>query len=113
MQQRSRVYAYITHKNRLLVFDHIDFPEAGTQVPTGTIKSDESPNVAVFREAEEETGLSGFKLISELGNFKYDMTEYGISEIQHAWFYHLCYLGIPHESWHHNETSGNSQTHTV
>jgi hypothetical protein len=52
----QKAFAYFTYQNRLLVFRHVDVPEAGTQVPAGTIKANEHPEQAVLREAVEETG---------------------------------------------------------
>lgn len=37
MRKVGKVYAYITHEERLLVFKHVDFPEVGIQVPGGTL----------------------------------------------------------------------------
>ena len=108
MKYRNRVHAYITHGKRLLVFQHCDFPEAGVQVPAGTVKDNESPDVAVIREAKEETGLVGLELLSELGNFEHDMREFGTEEIQHAWFYHLQCNESPPERWRHDETHGGT-----
>jgi hypothetical protein len=34
---RQKAFAYITHQKRLLVFRHVDVPEAGIQVPAGTM----------------------------------------------------------------------------
>ena len=42
---------------QLLVHDHRDAPEAGTQVPAGTIDPGESPAAAAARELFEESGL--------------------------------------------------------
>ncbi len=55
---KDKVFAYITHRNHLLVFIHPFAPEAGIQVPTGIIKANERPEAAILREAFEETGLS-------------------------------------------------------
>jgi 8-oxo-dGTP pyrophosphatase MutT (NUDIX family) len=41
----------------LLVFDHVDTPEAGTQVPAGGVDPDEGLVEAALREVVEETGL--------------------------------------------------------
>ena len=58
---RQKVYAYILQEKgfnwKLLVFKHMDFPEAGVQVPGGTVEPGEEMLVAATREAEEETGL--------------------------------------------------------
>ena len=88
------------------MFEHTDFPEASIQVPAGTVGNGESTEVAVLREAEEETGLVGLQLVSELGNFRHDMSEFGLEEIQHAWFYHLRCNETPPERWRHDETNG-------
>ena len=47
---KHKVYAYITYANRLLVFRHVDGPDAGIQVPGGTIEEGEAPDEAVMRE---------------------------------------------------------------
>jgi ADP-ribose pyrophosphatase YjhB (NUDIX family) len=61
-----RVVAYVLRGRELLVFEHCDFPDAGTQVPAGTVEDDEAPSVAVVREVHEETGASA-RLVRELG----------------------------------------------
>ena len=58
--------AYVLRDRNLLVFDHRDFPDAGTQVPAGTVDRDEDPAVAVLREVYEETGVEA-RLVRELG----------------------------------------------
>lgn len=57
---RIRVAAYVIRSlavPELLVFDHVDMPEAGTQVPAGGVESGEGLEAAVLREVAEETGL--------------------------------------------------------
>ena len=66
---KQKVFAYITHGHRLLVFRHADFPKAGIQVPAGTVQPDEHPDAAVLREVYEETGLSDFTEVYFLGEF--------------------------------------------
>jgi 8-oxo-dGTP diphosphatase len=106
MKRRQRVYAYVTHEDRLLVFEHCDFPDAGIQVPAGTVDEGESPDEAVLREVEEETGLSGFNATVFLGSFEHDMREFGVEELQEVFFYHVVCPGAPQERWIHHETSG-------
>jgi ADP-ribose pyrophosphatase YjhB (NUDIX family) len=50
----------------LLVFDHRDFPEAGTQVPAGTVDNGEDVPASVVREVFEETGVRA-RVVRELG----------------------------------------------
>jgi 8-oxo-dGTP diphosphatase len=57
--------------SELLVFEHLDFPEAGIQVPAGTIKKGEGSEAAAMRELKEETGLATIKIEKFLGSFEY------------------------------------------
>lgn len=100
---KDKVFAYITNRNRLLVFIHPFAPEAGIQVPAGTIKSNERPEAAVLREAFEETGLPDLVLVSFLGEHERDMSDFGRDEIHHRYFYHLRCEGNPPATWRHEE----------
>lgn len=100
-----KVFAYITHRNRLLVFRHTDFPEAGIQVPAGTVMTEEDLEAAVLREAEEETGLRDLTIKTYLGEQIRNMEDFGKQEIHHRHFYHLLCSGDPPEEWQHDETS--------
>jgi ADP-ribose pyrophosphatase YjhB (NUDIX family) len=53
----AKVLAYITRGRELLIFRHRDLPEAGWQVPAGTVNTDESREAALWREIYEESGL--------------------------------------------------------
>lgn len=100
----DKAMAYITHRDRLLVFRQPDFPEAGIQVPGGSIEPGEPPEVAVLREAFEETGLGGLRLVCFLGERKPDGRSWGHDEIHRRYFYHLRCEGaeLP-ETWRHAE----------
>ncbi len=52
----------------LLVFQHAGMPEAGLQVPGGTVEQGETPNDAVAREVLEESGvpLDGWQSVATL-----------------------------------------------
>lgn len=73
---KEKVIAYLTRerdRNReLLVFDHLDAPEAGTQVPAGSIDPGESPAAAVLRELCEEAGVCRAAIVRLLGTFPWD-----------------------------------------
>jgi 8-oxo-dGTP pyrophosphatase MutT (NUDIX family) len=49
----------------LLLFEH---PNAGIQIPAGTVNTGETPQEAVVREVLEETGLENFSMIELLGS---------------------------------------------
>lgn len=103
-----KVFAYITHGHRLLVFRHADFPQACIQVPAGTVQPNEHPDGAVLREVYEETGLSDFAEIHFLGEHSRDMMDFNRDEIHHRYFYHLPNPGDPPTAWRHDETSGST-----
>jgi len=71
-----KVLAYITreHKNetQLLVFTHRDYPDAGLQIPAGTVEEGEEIEHALFREIHEESGVThdDLKLIRKLAVFE-------------------------------------------
>lgn len=63
---RVRTAAYVTREapggRELLVFDHQDHPEAGTQVPAGGVEPGERLTDAVLREIAEETDVAAVTL---------------------------------------------------
>ena len=101
---KRKAFAYITHGGRLLVFRQPHAPEAGIQVPAGSMHDDESPEAAVVREAWEETGLDGLTLVRCLGEQVFDRLPYdGQDEVHHRYFFHLRCDGTPPERWQHYE----------
>lgn len=110
---KYKVFAYITNHNRLLVFIHPFAPEAGIQVPAGTIKENERPEEAVLREAFEETGLSDLIVDGFLGEHERDMSDFGRGEIHHRYFYHLRCEGNPPANWQHEERDSSDEPKQV
>jgi ADP-ribose pyrophosphatase YjhB (NUDIX family) len=104
---KRKVFAYITHRCRLLVFRRVDVPEAGIQVPAGTVEPGESPSSAVMREAREETALVDLHLVRFLGDpvcAMHDSPEsFPARERHHGFFFHLRCLGAPPATWRHEE----------
>ena len=101
MKVVNKVFAYITFGSRLLIFDHVDFPKEAPQVPAGTRPEDEDPEVAVLREAREETGLANLKRGAFLGET--DFTWAGSDKVFRRCFYHLICEDSPGERWRHYE----------
>lgn len=64
----EKVTAFITRESKdghdLLLFKH---PNAGFQIPAGTVEDDETPDQAVIREATEETKLTALSIRQYLG----------------------------------------------
>jgi len=101
MRVVRKVLAYVTHGRRLLVFRHPEAPEAGIQVPAGTVGDAEASEVAVLREAREETGLDGLRLAALLGEVDHEAP--GRGEVHRRRFYHLHCTSTPPERWRHEE----------
>ncbi|MFZ5923301.1 MAG: NUDIX hydrolase [Chloroflexota bacterium] len=101
---KRKVYAYVTHRGRLLVFRHVHEPGAGLQVPGGTVEDGEGFEAAVRREAFEETGLPGLELVRFLGEEVRDWSEIGIPAVHYRKFFHLRCTQTPPETWRHTET---------
>ena len=66
---------YVVRNGRLLVFRHRDYPEAGVQVPAGTLRDGEAPEAGAIRETEEETGRRGYRIVAKLGTFDYEFRD--------------------------------------
>lgn len=98
-----KIVAYITHQQRLLVFEQPDSPEAGIQVPAGTLEYTETPQQGVLREACEETGLKNLTVDVFLGEQIRDVSDYGKNEVHHRHIYHLIAEGEVPEKWEHFE----------
>jgi ADP-ribose pyrophosphatase YjhB (NUDIX family) len=84
----NKVVAYIVRDKRgrreLLVFRHRDHPEAGLQVPAGTVRYGEDIRAALVREISEETGLELTGEPVRLGVFDYPNYETGQINERHV-----------------------------
>ncbi len=108
---KHKVFAYITQDDRLLVFRHPYAPEAGIQVPAGTVEAGEPFEGAVLREAGEETGLRELALVAYLGDDIRAMSDVGRDEVHHRHFYHLRHRGNAPDTWRqveHDPSDGSA-----
>ncbi|MDX2053660.1 MAG: NUDIX domain-containing protein [Polyangiaceae bacterium] len=103
----EKAFAYITRRGCLLVFEHVAFPEAGVQVPAGTIHFGETPATAAVREANEETGLGEFSEVELLGVCDFDARPYGKDEMHRRHFFHMRLCGSAPDRWRHHEHHGS------
>lgn len=91
----QRATAFVTDPgSRILVFDHVGEPEAGTQVPAGGIGPGEAAVDAVRRELAEESGIVDAAVVRKLGEaWRYadhGRVPVGLEEqVQHVFHLHL------------------------
>ncbi len=103
-----KVYGYITRfykeKPQVLVFQH-SVPEAGIQIPKGTVNPGEDPLHAVVREMVEETGLTSVyveKLLAVDTGMNTD------SKQQKRYFYQLNTTELK-DNWAHHPIGGGEE----
>jgi len=107
MREKLKVIAYIFRNNRseVLVFDHRDIPEAGTQVVGGTVEANEDFKFALSREIKEESGLDILPgEMTRIGETTYHRQD--MPELNHRTYFEILSKGLP-ETWEHTvESSG-------
>ncbi len=79
-EQQVFIHAFTlrSEKPMLLVFDHADAPEAGTQVPGGTVQHGEAVERAALRELAEETGVVEARVLGLIGPYLERMPDGGM-----------------------------------
>ncbi len=110
MELKRKVLAYITKgedaAREILVFEHKDNPDAGLQVPGGTIEEDELPIDALYREIEEETGINreDLELKGKVNKTNYFPEHKNV--IYERNIFHLAFIGKGHAGWEHRVYGG-------
>jgi 8-oxo-dGTP pyrophosphatase MutT (NUDIX family) len=98
----DRVLAYVTRerdgRRELLVFDHRDHPEAGTQVPAGRLEPREDLEAGLLRELVEEAGLANVRIVRKVGTFAPFQLPHGGRYTNHA--YEVAAPNAP-DVWEH------------
>jgi 8-oxo-dGTP pyrophosphatase MutT (NUDIX family) len=104
---KRKAFAVITRGSgstrEVLLLLHPDHPDAGIQLPAGTMRPGEDPVAAATREAGEETGLTQLGLVDILGEAMFDARPWGRHELHHRTFVHfVCHQPTP-PAWEHWE----------
>jgi 8-oxo-dGTP pyrophosphatase MutT (NUDIX family) len=110
---KEKVLCYIVRDGNLLVFRHTDYTneEVGIQVPGGSIRAGETPEAAALREACEETGLLGLRVVRKLGETEYDISPYRF-EIQVRHVFQLAVTQPTPNRWASQEEHDGKQEPT-
>lgn len=108
LPHKRKVIAYVLQRRDdqwlIAIFKHRDFPEAGLQVPGGTVDDGESIEAAVLREVQEESGLKQFTSIFLLGTDEFLHSEK--SEIHDRHFFALIFGGEAPSTFTHQVSAG-------
>lgn len=96
-----KVIAYITRLHNqhreLLVYAHKDHPEAGIQVPAAIVEENETIEDALYKEIEEECGLT--QLISKNKIKEYIYYDERKAEYHERHVFHLEVVEEKREKW--------------
>jgi 8-oxo-dGTP diphosphatase len=104
MEIKRKVLAYITKddhdERKILVFEQKDHPEAGLQVPGGTIEEDDPLIDALYREIEEETGIhrDQLQLNGKVNKMNY-FPAHRKNVMHERNIFHLTYIGEGDSEW--------------
>lgn len=107
MLECTKVVSYVIADGKVLAFRHRENPEAGRQVPAGTVAPGEEIEAAALREAVEETGQAALEIVAKVGeaDFVYDRPGRGERprrfELHHRHFYLLRPTAMLPERWSH------------
>jgi 8-oxo-dGTP diphosphatase len=98
------IYIFDPDLTKYLTFTQPDHPDAGRQIPAGTIEEGETPPQAALRELAEETGWGRNSQLVHFADTVYDMSAHKPEMHLRSWFFAVAEHGdFPAESWSHRE----------
>lgn len=107
-EPRIRVAVYLVRGTgdgrEVLVFDHVDHPEAGTQIPGGGVDTGETLDAAARREVLEETGLT---LSGPLRGVAATSTVIATAPGEQVTIFFAADTEEPRDAWEHRVTGGS------
>lgn len=114
MKPRQRVAVYVLRRVdrsvHVLVFDHIDHPDAGTQIPAGGIEEGEDIETAAIREVQEESGLIGIEVLRVVGT---QDRPYPLTGMARFTTFLAAVTESPQNDWEHTVSGGNGDDEGV
>ncbi|MCP9487410.1 MAG: NUDIX domain-containing protein [Gaiellaceae bacterium MAG52_C11] len=110
MDVRLRVAVYVERGSDLLVFEHRDHPDAGTQIPAGGLEPGETPDAGAAREVLEETGL---RLTDAPSLLKTHDHLDGLGRPSRTYFFRVQAPDDAPESWEHRVTGSGDDNELV
>jgi len=109
-QISERVGAFILRKNKslheLLLFRHPDSKNASIQIPGGGVEAGESIEAALYREINEESGLTNLTIIRKLGESRRCWLDTNVESCRHYFLLELL-EGVPDQWVHFVHGDGN------
>jgi 8-oxo-dGTP diphosphatase len=93
----QKVVAFVVHNGCVAVLRQGD-EDSGLQVPAGTLRNGEEPADGALREAIEETGLSGLRIVRLLGRYRWDISPVR-AEIQDRFVFQVAVDDPPPQRW--------------
>lgn len=108
---RKRVVAYLTRdrhgRTELLTIEHGDIPDAGIQVPAGRLDPGEDLEEGLHREVEEETGLTGLRIVGQLADGAEFERLYGAGAHE-SFAFHVTADDVRPDEWEHAVTGSGA-----